>query len=148
MGAILVVFVQSTVMALIIHEMLDPEHFRIIAADSFLIIVPRFLSALMMHLNVEPDIRNGIKLMKYAVNNPQCFKGVQQQDGTMKYRNVLAPFLLGFCQSTVSIVVEVMVIVYLASLNNLMDIIMKFVSMAAIVKFDDMYAASLFESKV
>lgn len=66
----------------------------------------------------------------------------------MRYRNVLAPFLLGFFQSTVSIVVEVMVIVYLASLNNLMDIIMKFVSMAAIIKFDDMYAASLFESKV
>lgn len=70
MGAILVVFVQSTVMALIIHEMLDPRAFHIVAADSFLIIVPRFLSALMMHLNVEPDIRNGIKLMKYAVNNP------------------------------------------------------------------------------
>ena len=70
MGAVLVVFVQCTVMALIIHEMLDPKQFRIIAADSFLIIVPRFLSALMMHLNVEPDIRNGIKLMKYAVNNP------------------------------------------------------------------------------
>lgn len=55
---------------------------------------------------------------------------------------------MGFFQSTVAIVVEVMVIVFLASLNNLMDIIMKFVAMAAIIKFDDMYAASLFESKV
>ena len=41
-----------------------------------------------------------------------------------------------------------MVVIYLASLNNLMNIIMKFVSMAAIVKFDDMYAASLFENKI
>jgi len=56
--------------------MLTPALFEIIAANSFLIIVPRFLSALMMHLNVEPDIRNGVKLMKYAVNNPQAFKGV------------------------------------------------------------------------
>lgn len=77
MGALLVVFVQCTVIGLIIHEMLDPDAFHIIAANSFLIIVPRFLSALMMHLNVEPDIRNGIKLMKYAVANPTAFKGVK-----------------------------------------------------------------------
>jgi len=127
-------------------EAFDPD-FEIIAASSYLIIVPRFLSAIMMHLNVEPDIRSGIKLMKYTVNNPHCFKGVRQEDGSMNYRNAIAPFLLGFFQTTVSIIVEIMLVVYLSSLGNLMAIIMRYVSMASIVKYDDMYAKSLFESK-
>ena len=66
----MVICVQSTMIFLIIHEMEDPENFHIVAANDFLIIIPRFLSAIMMHLNVEPDIRNGLKMMKYAVNNP------------------------------------------------------------------------------
>ena len=37
---------------------------------------------------------------------------------------------------------------YLSSLKSLITIIMKFVSMAAIVKFDNMYAAALFEEKM
>ena len=41
-----------------------------------------------------------------------------------------------------------MAVVYLSSLSNLMAIIMRYVAMASIVKYDDMYAASLFESKV
>jgi len=43
---------------------------------------------------------------------------------------------------------EVIVILYLNSLPNLMDIIMKFVSMATIVKFDDMYASAIYEEKM
>ena len=46
----------------------------------------------------------------------------------------------------IAIIVEFCVIIYLSSLTNLMDIIMKFVSMAAITRFDDMYAAALFEN--
>ena len=55
---------------LIVMMMCDPENFVIIPSDTFIIIVPRILSAFMMHLNVEPDIRNGLRLMKYAVNHP------------------------------------------------------------------------------
>ena len=34
----------------------------------------------MMHLNVEPDIRNGLRLMKYAVNHPSNFKHFRTKD--------------------------------------------------------------------
>ena len=40
---------------------------------------------------------------------------------------------------------EVLVIVYLSSLDKLIDIIMKFVSLSAVVRFDDMYAAAMQE---
>jgi len=40
------------------------------------------------------------------------------------------------------------VLVYLTSLGSLIDVIIKFVSLAAICKFDDMYAAALSENKM
>ena len=48
----------------------------------------------------------------------------------------------------IGIIVEFFVLVYLTSLQKLMDVIIRFVAMAAICKFDDMYAAALFETKM
>ena len=36
----------------------------------------RFIAAMMMHLNVEKDVRNGLSMMKYAVNHYQNFHNV------------------------------------------------------------------------
>ena len=63
-------------------------------------------------------------------------------------RRTFLAFMLGFFQVTVSITVESMVIYYLSSLDELMMIIIKFVSLAKIVQFDDMYAKSLYEHTI
>ena len=57
-------------------------------------------------------------------------------------------FFLGFCQASIAIVVELLVIVYLTSLTNLIDVVVKFASLAALVKFDDMYAGALQHNKM
>ena len=59
---------------LIADMMVEGNKFKLVPAASFFHIPPRFLSSLMMHLNVEPDVRNGLLLMKYAVNHPNRFK--------------------------------------------------------------------------
>lgn len=56
--------------------------------------------------------------------------------------------LMGFFQIVIAIVVEILVIIFLSSLGNLIEIIMKFVSLAAVTKFDDMYAKAIFENKI
>ena len=61
---------------------------------------------------------------------------------------VLMAILLGFLQTILAAATEVCIIFYLASLSNLLDIIMKFVSMAAISKFDTIYASALAEEKM
>ena len=124
------------------------SEFKIIAPNSYWIIVPRFVSSLMMHLNVEPDVRNGIQLMKYVVNHPQNFRFSQTDDGKLIPTALVIPFFLGFAQTVIAGIIEVLVVVYLTSLSDLLAIIMKFVTLAAIVKFDDMYAAALFENKI
>ena len=110
-----------------------------------------------MHLNVEPDIRQGIDLMKYTVNHPWKFRPIRKNyenetPDTISYigtkRRAFCAFLLGFNQCAIAIVAEVLVIVYLSSLTSLLLIIMKYVSLAAVVKFDDMYAAALPEHAI
>lgn len=56
--------------------------------------------------------------------------------------------MLGFFQVTVAIIVETLVIYYLSTLTELMKIIVKFVSLAKIVQFDNMYARSLYEHTI
>ena len=96
--------------------------------------------------------------MKYAVNHPYMFtaqvplQGNKDAPGdkmlTAMTRRTFLAFMLGFFQVTVSIIVESLVIYYLSSLDDLMKIIIEFVSLAKIVKFDDMYAKSLYENAI
>ena len=74
------------------------EDFHIIPSNSYLIIVARFMSSMMMHLNVEPEIRSGLMLAKYVCNHPNRFKGafVRQPNGESKIdiTRVLPPFCI------------------------------------------------------
>lgn len=155
-GAITVTIVQMITVSLI-YQSFEDNHMQIKPTSSIYILVPRLVSSIMMHLNVEPDIRQGIQLMKYAINHPWKFRTIKQghenEDiNTVQYsgvkRRVFCAFLLGLSQATVGIVAEILVIVYLSSLSNLLKIIMKYVSLAAVVKFDNMYAATLYNHAI
>lgn len=54
----------------------------------------------MMHLLVEPGYRNGILMMKYAVNHPEKFRVHPKSDEVMKdtgiKRRVFFAFFMGF----------------------------------------------------
>ena len=69
----------------------------------------------MMHLNVEPDVRNGLLLMKYAVNHPSAFKHNSNiiNQGDISEKRVISGFMLGFFQCTTAFAVEICVIFYL-----------------------------------
>lgn len=151
LSAALVTLVQaSTILLIIVY--FEEDGLKLKPANDFLILIPRLISSVMMHLNVEPDIRQGIELMKYAINHPQKFRTIKKNyeketPETISYlgvkRRAFCAFLLGFNQATIAIVAEVLVIIFLNTLSSLLLIIMKYVSLAAVVKFDDMYAASL-----
>lgn len=72
-SAMLVALVQVTTIMLIMIYFGKTEKgsaVKIIPAQSYFVLIPRLISSIMMHLNVEPDIRQGIELMKYTVNHP------------------------------------------------------------------------------
>lgn len=138
-------------MIFLIFGLISAPDFKIKQLDNFLMVIPRLLSSIMMHMNVEPDFRNGLNLMKYAVNHPNHFRlSDKSKRSGMKVGTLRAfiAFILGFFQTVIAFIVELNVITYLLSENNLMALIMKFASLSAIVRFDDMYAAALFENKM
>lgn len=133
-------------MIVLLANFMESEKFLMMPAMTLGIMVPRILSSIMAHLNVEPDIRQGIAMMKYAVNHPQNFKS--NDPHIISKRKVFYGFILGFSQATIGILVEIAIILFLSSLDSLLAIIMKFVALGAIVKFDDMYASALHSEKI
>ena len=86
--------------------------------------------------------------MKYTINHPLKFRNSKNSDGKLSYGAILPPFFLGFAQTFVGLLVELVVILYLASLNGLMDIVIKFIALSALARFDDIYASSLRDNKI
>jgi len=104
--------------------------------------------------------------MKYAINHPSMFKKslkpkTEHDDKenisflefldhscSIECGSVYAAFTLGFFQTIISIWVEILVVLYLLSQKVLLDVIIKFVALAAITKFDDLYAGALYEEKM
>ena len=88
-----------------------------------------------MHINVEKDVRNGLNMMKYACNHHESFT------------NVYPSFVIGFLLMTISFIVEVNVMLILSSLPDILGVIMKYVSLAAIANIPRFYYNSLVEHK-
>lgn len=131
---------------------LDGKGVKMEPATQYVSLIPRFISSLMMHLNVEPKVRQGIDMMKYAVNQPQKFRVIKQgyeieSPLSVSYygmrRRAFCAFLLGMSQASIGIVAELQIIFFLSTRKKFLDIIVQFVSLAAVTKFDDFYATAL-----
>ena len=96
----------------------------------------RFVASLMMHLNVEKDVRNGISMMKYAVNHYENFT------------NVHSAFLIAFLLTLQSVLIEFTVVFVLVSIKGILEVIMKYVSLAAIANLPRFYFNSLVDHKL
>ena len=70
-SALMVIGIQVVIMILLINSM---ELGTIYKPDNYLIMIPRLLSCLMMHLTCEDEIRSGLKKMKYILNHPMKFR--------------------------------------------------------------------------
>jgi len=99
-------------------------------------VVARFIGSFMMHLNVEPDVRLGIDMMKFAVNHHQ------------KFNSVYPAFFIGWLYTVIAIIVEFNVMLILTTIPNVLNVIIKYVSLAAIANIPRFYYASLVEHKL
>lgn len=83
LSAIFVIGIQFMVTILIVNYMQVNPQFQEVSAKSYLIIIARFFAYNMMHLNLEPEIRNGLIILKHCVNHPEIFKNAvySNEDG-------------------------------------------------------------------
>ena len=111
----------------------------IIFSDNFFIVLPatesvmgaRFICTILMHLQVEGDMRQGLRMMKYVTNHPFDFS------------NPASAFFISLMQFIGGLFAEIACILYLASISVAIDVIIKFVALASIAKVDDIYASAL-----
>jgi hypothetical protein len=97
-AAITVIGCQICMMGMIIYYERTSPDFKIRPSNSFIIILARFLASIMMHLNVEPEIRAGLILSKYCLNHPNRFKGAYEVgpngEEIINYSRILPPLFL------------------------------------------------------
>ena len=131
MNSIIVHFVQLIFIGCIWKYAFDTETFIIFPSKSPDLMVARFMGALMMHINVERDVRCGIDMMKFSVNHYKSFT------------NVYAAFSIALMWTIISFIIELNCMVIMGTLGNIIDVIMKYVSLAAISKIPRFYYNSL-----
>ena len=136
MDAFMVQLVQFVFIVCIWIYAWQTSTFMITPAATIDMIIARFLGSLMMHINVEKEIRAGLTMMKYAVNHHENFT------------NVYPAFVIAWSSVIINLTVEANVMIILSTLPNVMSVIMKYVSLAAIANIPKFYYASLLEHKM
>jgi len=131
MNSLFVHLVQIFMVFAVWRYAINNHSFALIPPDSLDLALARFVAAMFMHINVEKDIKNGINLMKYTVNHSENFT------------NHVPPFMFGLLNCVICIIVEVNVMLILTSMSDVVGVIMKYVSLAAIANIPRFYFASL-----
>lgn len=86
--------------------------------------------------------------MKYTVNHPLKFRNSIDHTGKFTIMGVIPAFFLGLVQVIVTILVELGVMLYLCTQDDVMTILIKCIAMSRVARFDDMYALNLRNSKI
>ena len=89
-----------------------------------------------MHIIINDEIFNGLKIMKYSVNH------------YWKFSNPIMAFAAGFLQVSAMLTITIInyMVIYFSS--SVLDIAKDFTALIEIAKFDDMFADTLDTEKV
>ena len=107
------------------------DGFAILLPTNIYVLGARFVCSILMHLQVEGDMRQGLQMMKYVTNHAKSFS------------NPMYAFMVAFMQCAGGLFAEIFCIIFLCSLTNCIDIIIRFVAFASIGKVDNFYASAL-----
>ena len=95
--------------------------------ETMWIVFARFICGIVLHVSLSAELRQGMNLMKYAVNHPWKF---------VDYR---VAYFSSFMQTNVVIIVELVNFVALITNETVLDIVMNFLALVVIADFDDFF---------
>lgn len=136
MNSVIVQLVQIMMILCIWKYAQTNDGFAIRPVKTLDMMIARFIASVMMHINVEKDVRAGISMMKYVVNHYENFT------------NPYPPFFLGMMGTIISLIVETNVMIILSSMTDVLSVINKYVSLAAIVNIPRFYYNSLVDHRI
>lgn len=95
----------------------------------------RFIAAMVLHIIMNDEIYNGLKMIKYSVNHP------------WKFSNAQMAFATGFLQATSMFIISIINFAVISSSESVLDIAKDFTALAIIAEFDDIFAVGLGDEK-
>ena len=96
-----------------------------------LMVLCRTFLAIIMHILLDVDIKQGLNMMKFASNH------------TWKFRNWYLAFSIGFVQLSLAIVAEYMAIHIILSVDTYIDAVKDFVALMVVNDFDNYFFSYL-----
>ena len=129
--AAMFVFGIQCLMIFFIGTMIFSADFMIVLPSTLSVMGARFICTILMHLQVEGDMRQGLRMMKFVTNHPKDFS------------NPGSAFFVALMQCFGGLFAEIACILFLGSIDKAIDVIIKFVALASIAKVDDFYASAL-----
>ena len=100
-------------------------------AENVTVLALRFICGLLMHLQVEGDIRQGLRMMKYVVNHREEFSAP------------FNAFLVGFLQVFTGLATEICTYLFLATINVEIDVIINYMAVTVVSMVDNIYLESM-----
>jgi hypothetical protein len=91
----------------------------------------RFIATLMMHMTVSADIKTGLLQMKFVTYHDK------------EFQFPALAFTFGFCQAFGGIASEALCIIFLGSLDNTIDCLIRFMAFGMLANIDNFYAGAL-----
>ena len=96
-------------------------------AESMRIVLARFVCAVILHITLTDETKQGFGCMKYAISHHY------------KFRKWTTAFWIGMTQTLVVVSVEVVNLAMLTTNHTIIDIIMNFLALVIISEFDDFF---------
>lgn len=130
-SCMIVTFIQIVMLFVVGNVIFGINGIAIIMPDSVTTLALRFTCTVLMHLQVESDVRQGLRMMKFLPNHHWEFSAPGNA------------FFVGFMQVVTGVLTEAACILYLGSINSEIDVIIRFIALGSIAKVDDIYYNAL-----
>lgn len=102
---------------------------------SYWLVTARFICGVILHMNLQEELKSGFFNMKFALNHHYRFDDYK------------IAFLAGFCQATMIVVVESVNFLTILDSTSVLDIVMNFMALTIVSEFDDIVYGSLGDDK-
>lgn len=95
------------------------------------VLIARFVCSVLMHLQVNEDMKQGLSMMKFVTNHAE------------EFTNPYYAFEIAFMQCIGGISAELFCIIFLCSLSDPITVLIRFIAFSSIGKIDNFYSAAL-----
>lgn len=126
-----VIFLMQGILTFLVGLQFFTSQDSIFSVANFPTFVARFICGIMLHIKLEPEVRQAITLIKYLNNHMDDFIGWE------------GPYIIAHLQGYSCVFTELINIILLCGQSDIMNTVVNFIALGAIAEIDNYYYDSL-----